>query len=118
MIASAGSNLANEKIFSCLLTGTGAAAPTLTKGKGFNAPTRTSAGLYTITLTDIPGGTFTGGEITLMGPMADLRINIVSYVAATGVLTFSSATHVAFTATDISASYTVRIALHFVSTAQ
>ena len=115
---SGGTNLNNEKVFKVLVTGAGAAAPTLTKGRGWTTSARTSAGLYTIVLQDIPGGTLSGHTISLQGPMADLRANIVSFNATTGVLTYSTATHVAFTATDISSSYTVAISLTFSSQVQ
>lgn len=113
-----GTNVANEKVLKVLVTGAGAAAPTITKGRGWGTSTRTSAGLYTITLQDIPGGALAGHTISLQGPMADLRANIVSYNASTGVLTYSTATHVAFTGTDISSSYTVAISLTFSTTVQ
>lgn len=114
-----GSNVASLRTAICLLTGAVGAACTITKGKGaFSNSTRTSAGLYTITLTDKLGGDLVGFEIFLLGAMADLRVNIVSYNATTGVLTFSTATHVAFTATDITNAYQVAIKLLFGSTVQ
>ena len=108
-----GNNLAGLKVYQAYLTGAVGAACTLTKAKGFTTSTRTSAGLYTVKLVGNPGGDLCGLEASLAGPVSALSIRILSYVRATGVVTFSTFTAVAGVATDITVTEFVTLKLSF-----
>lgn len=80
----------NHREVVALLTGTGATAPTKTFGRGIQSISRTSAGLYVITFTNVgaKGPLLSFGVLNTAGTTAAQKVvNATAYSAANRTLT-------------------------------
>lgn len=85
----------------------GTSALSLLKGDGISAAARTGVGVYTVTLADTDWVSFVNANIQYMVGAEDTIIQLTSFVASTGVLTFTILT--AGSAADVTSASTSEI---------